>query len=471
MVIPEGEGRMRRRKTGMPATKRLAVELEKRIVSGDWKPGAPLPSMRRLAEERGVDLSSVLGAYRLLEKKGLIVREHGRGCYVGSNIRRSIVPGRRLYGFHENMGEFLGGEADEFVCFDFGTYQNYPQYFDFLKERIVREPGLILVDENMFPAMVEEGLLRPLDALLEDSALESVLADAAPACRRVFRNRCSTFALPVFCLPVMAYFNRRLFDEAGVALPGEDWSWESLFQLLDQFTLFSNRGRFEHGALGLLLDPNGCLPIISQFGGEVFDRNGNCAFDSEAFYRGHCFFERIIRHLGCCVHKWGDKREYLGELLAGGRIAFIIGSEQDASFARETLPEKDFYELPLPGTARGQMTSFSALGIGLSAGNYDPAELLSFLTEYYTRENLCFLARRNRCLPVFDDGVTEACRKARDQSRPVVQCASRNSAEVCRRLFYRLFCWIPLSRQELRELSAECSELMRQPQVRVLPES
>lgn len=461
MVIPEGEGRMRRRKTGMPATKRLAVELEKRIVSGDWKPGAPLPSMRRLAEERGVDLSSVLGAYRLLEKKGLIVREHGRGCYVGSNIRRSIVPGRRLYGFHENMGEFLGGEADEFVCFDFGTYQNYPQYFDFLKERIVREPGLILVDENMFPAMVEEGLLRPLDALLEDSALESVLADAAPACRRVFRNRCSTFALPVFCLPVMAYFNRRLFDEAGVALPGEDWSWESLFQLLDQFTLFSNRGRFEHGALGLLLDPNGCLPIISQFGGEVFDRNGNCAFDSDVFFQGLCFFEKVIRHMGCCVHKWGDKREYLGELLADGRIAFIIGSEQDASFAREALPEQDFYELPLPGYATGQMTSFSALGIGLSAGGYDPKELFLFLTEYYTRENLRFLARRNRCLPVFDEGVTEACRKARDRSRPVVQCASRNSAEVCRRLFHRLFCWIPVSRAELGELAKEYSELMR----------
>ena len=372
---------MTRYRTGLPATKRLAVELEKRIFSGDLKPGAPLPSMRHFAEERGVDLSSVLGAYRLLEKKGLIVREHGRGCYVGSNIRREIVPNRRLYGFHENMGELLRGAPDEFVCFDFGSYQNYPQYFDFLKERIERKPGLILMDENMLPAMVEEGLLMPLDSLLKDSALEPTVAEVAPVCRQVFRYRCSTFALPVFCLPVMAYFNRRLFEEAGVALPGEDWNWESLFHLLDQFTLFSNLGRFEHGALGLLLDPNGCLPIISQFGGEVFDRNGNCAFDSDVFYRGLIFFERVIRHLGCCVHKWGDKREYLGELLANGRIAFIIGSEQDASFAREILTEQEFYELPLPGYAAGQMTSFSALGIAISAGRYDPKELFRFLTE------------------------------------------------------------------------------------------
>lgn len=451
---------MTRYRTGLPATKRLAVELEKRIFSGDLKPGAPLPSMRHFAEERGVDLSSVLGAYRLLEKKGLIVREHGRGCYVGSNIQREIVPNRRLYGFHENMGELLRGAPDEFVCFDFGSYQNYPQYFDFLKEQIERKPGLILMDENMLPAMVEEGLLMPLDSLLKDSALEPIVAEVAPVCRQVFRYCCSTFALPVFCLPVMAYFNRRLFEEAGVALPGEDWSWESLFHLLDQFTLFSNLGRFEHGALGLLLDPNGCLPIISQFGGEVFDRNGNCAFDSDVFYRGLIFFERVIRHLGCCVHKWGDKREYLGELLANGRIAFIIGSEQDASFAREILTEQEFYELPLPGYAAGQMTSFSALGIAISAGRYDPKELFRFLTEYYTRENLCFLARRNRSLPVFDEGVTEACRKARDRSRPVVQCASRNSAEVCRHLFHRLFCRIPVSRAELGKLAREYSELM-----------
>ena len=80
----------------IPATKRLAGEWEKRIRSGELRPGDPLPSMRVLAEERNVDLSSVLGAYRLLEKQGLIVREHGRGCYVGSEPYPPH-PGRRLY--------------------------------------------------------------------------------------------------------------------------------------------------------------------------------------------------------------------------------------------------------------------------------------------------------------------------------------------------------------------------------------
>lgn len=447
----------------IPATKRLAGEWEKRIRSGELRPGDPLPSMRVLAEERNVDLSSVLGAYRLLEKQGLIVREHGRGCYVGSEPYPPH-PGRRLYGFHENYGTDLGCPPEEFFCFDFGPYNDYPRYFDFLKERIEREPGLVLMDENMLPAMAEEGLLRPLDPLLREVLPETLLKEIAPICRQVFQYRSATYALPLFCLPVMAYFNRRLFDEAGISLPGENWSWETLFQLLNQFTLFSNQGRFERGAMGLLLDPCGCLPIITQFGGEVFDRNANCVFDSEAFFRGLCFFEKIIRHLGCCVHKWGDKREYLGELLADGRIAFILGSEQDAAFARERLAPEAFFELPLPGYAMGQKTAFSALGIGLSSGGYDPAELLRFLAELYTRENLLAFAKKLRCLPVLDrEGLTETCRKARDQSRPVVQCATRNSAEVCRILFHRLFCWIPVQRQELRELSEELSGIMRRP--------
>ena len=239
---------------------------------------------------------------------------------------------------------------------------------------------------------------------------------------------------------------------------------EEQIRLLNQFTLFSKQGRFERGAMGLLLDPCGCLPIITQFGGEVFDRNANCAFDSDAFFRGLCFFEKIIRHLGCCVHKWGDKREYLGELLADGRFAFILGSEQDAAFARERLPKDAFYELPLPGYAAGQKTAFSALGIGLSAGRYDPAELLRFLAEFYTKENLLSFAKKLRSLPVLDrTGLTEMCRKARAQSQPVVQCGTRNSAEVCRILFHRLFCWIPVSRKELRELSVQLSERMRRP--------
>lgn len=469
-MVPWGEEnggggiRMPGKQRKIPATRRLALEWEKRILSGELHSGDSLPSMRALAEERKVDLSSVLGAYRLLEKRRLIVREQGRGCYVGRNLPPRPVPFRRLYGFHENYGEDLGCTPDEFVCFDFGPYNDYPRYFDFLKERIEREPGLILMDENMLPAMAEEGLLRPLDSLLGETLPESLLEEIAPICRQVFRYRSATYALPLSCLPVMAFFNRRLFDEAGIALPGEDWSWKSLFRLLNQFTLFSKQGRFERGAMGLLLDPCGCLPIITQFGGEVFDRNANCAFDSDAFFRGLCFFEKIIRHLGCCVHKWGDKREYLGELLADGRIAFILGSEQDAAFARERLPKDAFYELPLPGYAAGQKTAFSALGVGLSAGRYDPAELLRFLAEFYTKENLLSFAKKLRSLPVLDrTGLTEMCRKARAQSQPVVQCGTRNSAEVCRILFHRLFCWIPVSRKELRELSVQLSERMRRP--------
>ncbi len=453
---------MGRKKNTTPATKRIALEMEREIRSGMRNPGDQLPSIRALAERKRVDPASVLGAYRILEQLNLVVREHGRGCYVAKQVRPDILPGRRIYGFHEAKAGSTDLYPNEFIEYNYGFYHNYPKYFDFLKEKGEREPGLILMDENMLPIMAEEGLLRPLDDLVQKSPnISDVLRNIDPACKRAFMYHARTFALPIFCAPVMAYFNRRLFKEAGVALPGENWSWDHLFELLDQFTRFTNKGRFEHGAMGLLLDPNGCMPLIGQFGGELFDRNGNCSIGSEAFYKGVCFFEKVIQHLGCCVHKLGDKREFLGELLANGRLAFIIGSEQDAALARATLPKEDFYELPIPGTNQGSLTTCAARGIGMTSGSYNPSELLTFLEAYYTLDHLKFFADRNLSLSVLNGGLTEPSRKARALSRPVVQCTSRKKAEKQSQILNMIFHRVHVSREDLLKIEEEIMREMR----------
>ena len=350
--------------------------------------------MRALAEEREVDLSSVFGAYRLLEKRGLIVREQGRGCYVGSNLPPRPVPFRRLYGFHENYGEDLGCPTDEFVCFDFGPYNDYPRYFDFLKERIEREPGLILMDENMLPAMAEEGLLRPLDSLLGESLPESLLEEIAPICRQVFRYRSATYALPLSCLPVMAFFNRRLFDEAGIALPGEDWSWKSLFRLLNQFTLFSNQGRFERGAMGLLLDPCGCLPIITQFGGEVFDRNANCAFDSDAFSADCAFSKKSSAIWAAVCTNGGTSGSIWANCLPMGGLPLFSGPNRMPRLPGSVCRRTHFTNCRFPGMPQDRKRRFPRWG-----SVFPPADTIlrscSVFWRNFIRRRIFFRLRRN----------------------------------------------------------------------------
>lgn len=66
------------------ASTKVLVEMTQRIESEFWKGGQKLPSLNTLAQEFEVGLSTLREALRILENKGYIQIEHGRGVYVRS---------------------------------------------------------------------------------------------------------------------------------------------------------------------------------------------------------------------------------------------------------------------------------------------------------------------------------------------------------------------------------------------------
>lgn len=52
------------------------------IAAGEIGPGDPLPTVRQLAGDLGVNLNTVARAYRELEKAGLVTSTRGRGTRV-----------------------------------------------------------------------------------------------------------------------------------------------------------------------------------------------------------------------------------------------------------------------------------------------------------------------------------------------------------------------------------------------------
>jgi GntR family transcriptional repressor for pyruvate dehydrogenase complex len=65
-----------------PAYKALSTQMERRILSGELKPGTALPSEQELADQFGVNRSTVRESIRVLEQEGLLVRHGGRRLHV-----------------------------------------------------------------------------------------------------------------------------------------------------------------------------------------------------------------------------------------------------------------------------------------------------------------------------------------------------------------------------------------------------
>ena len=72
----------------LPLYEQLVEQLRKQIVLGNAAPGSPLPSVRQLSVELGVNPNTIQKAYREMEQEGLIVSLPDRGSFVTSDVAR-----------------------------------------------------------------------------------------------------------------------------------------------------------------------------------------------------------------------------------------------------------------------------------------------------------------------------------------------------------------------------------------------
>lgn len=85
----------------LPLYLRLKGYIERNINSGEWQPGAQIPSERELCEQYGISRITVRQALSELVNEGRLVRYAGRGTFVAA---QPFVQGTtRLSGFTSDM--------------------------------------------------------------------------------------------------------------------------------------------------------------------------------------------------------------------------------------------------------------------------------------------------------------------------------------------------------------------------------
>nr|BFD91977.1 winged helix-turn-helix domain-containing protein [Kitasatospora sp. Xyl93] len=74
-----------------PPYVQVADTLRTEIASGEYQPGAKLPSVKKLAERFGIADMTVQSGLRVLREEGLIVSSPGRGTFVRSDVDLSAI--------------------------------------------------------------------------------------------------------------------------------------------------------------------------------------------------------------------------------------------------------------------------------------------------------------------------------------------------------------------------------------------
>ncbi len=106
---------------GRPIYAQLVERIQRKIVSGQYRPGEKLPSVRDLATVAAVNPNTMQKAFAELERSGLIVTQRTSGRTVTEDTKlirntREQLAGGHVRNFMNNMQE-LGYQKEEIKDF------------------------------------------------------------------------------------------------------------------------------------------------------------------------------------------------------------------------------------------------------------------------------------------------------------------------------------------------------------------
>ena len=73
-------------KSKQPLYEQLVEQLRKQLFLGIVEAGQPLPSVRQLATELGINPNTIQKAYRRMETEGMIVSVPGKGSFISDDL-------------------------------------------------------------------------------------------------------------------------------------------------------------------------------------------------------------------------------------------------------------------------------------------------------------------------------------------------------------------------------------------------
>ncbi len=95
-------------------------------------------------------------------------------------------------------------------------------------------PDVFLLDSKLVPTFTEKGIL--LDLVPYITSLEIDTTQWYPNVLAIARRGNSLYAFPKGFTPLMIFYNKRSFREAGISSPSADWTWDDYLQAAKSLT-------------------------------------------------------------------------------------------------------------------------------------------------------------------------------------------------------------------------------------------
>jgi len=263
---------------GAPPYAQIVEHVRRQVRSGKWPVGHRLPSVNEWQRDLGLAKATIQRALRDMAQEGLVVGRRGAGVFVAERPREEQPRQRKGTLAVDDLAAFKMQHAVVInrLGAKFGAVE-------FVEDTL--HPDLRHVPLDILRASTRA--LAPLDDLLaEATGRDFSKPDSLDFLKVDGRHH----VVPGFVNVWVLGFNVRRFEEAGVGLPTEGWTWEEMLEAAERLT------DARRDLYGITVTPPSpvFLALLVNAGGDLLDETGErCLLDQDAAVEAGRFLRRL----------------------------------------------------------------------------------------------------------------------------------------------------------------------------------
>ncbi|WP_446453211.1 ABC transporter substrate-binding protein [Tuanshanicoccus yangjingiae] len=191
---------------------------------------------------------------------------------------------------------------------------------------------------------------------------------------KIYNVKEKQYALPKDFDTIGLWYNKKMFDEAGLEYPNSNWTWEDLKAAAEKLT---KKDGSQYGISAPLINQEGYYNFVYQNGGTILTEDRKSGYDlKETIEAIDYYFSFVNDGQSFRTYKDADAR---AQLENGMAAMGVFGSWQLPAFLDNEYLSENFDVAELPSKDGKKASIYNGLGNAISANTEHPEEAWKFV--------------------------------------------------------------------------------------------
>jgi multiple sugar transport system substrate-binding protein len=278
---------------------------------------------------------------------------------------------------------------------------DWDSYWEKLRVTIAggQPPDVFAMSPPLYPDWQSRGVLLNLQPWLDTDP--SMLDGVYPVTLEAYKTPDGYFGLPRDFQTIVLYYNKDMFDTAGVAYPTPDWTWDTLREAAKDLTLDSDGDGTtdQWGFTSDLYGPEALLaPVLRSYGGDLVDQAaGKTVLNTPEAMAGLTFIAQMFMD----DHSMPTESEvetYGWDPFNAGVAAMTLSGHWSVPDYSAQAFKWDI--APIPQGPNGRVTTTNSAGFVVSKDSANPDAAVEFVRFATGEDGQTLLASIGLAVPI-----------------------------------------------------------------------